>query len=123
MNELAQYLPGILLSYVAFTLAILVPGPNMLAVMSASMNIGRRAGMSVALGIVMGSLSWALLSVLGISAVIASYAPLLYIIKILGGFYLLYLAWKTFVSIKKDEQIELKGAKVSHSKRQLAVVI
>ena len=108
MNELAQYLPGILLSYAAFVLAVSSPGPNVLAVMSVSMNAGRRAGVWAGLGIAMGSLSWALLSVLGISAMVAAYAPLLFTIKILGGIYLLFLAWKAFRAAGVNDDIEIK---------------
>jgi amino acid exporter len=44
MTELAIYLPGILLSYSAFLLAIASPGPNVMAVMGTSMAVvGARA--------------------------------------------------------------------------------
>jgi len=55
----------------------------------------------------MGSLSWALLSVVGISAVVAAYAPLLFAIKIMGGMYLLFLAWKAFRAARIDDDIEI----------------
>jgi len=110
MNELAHYLPGIILSYAAFVLAVSSPGPNVLAVMSVSMNTGRVAGVSVGLGIAMGSLSWALLSVVGVSAMVAAYAPLLFIIKMVGGMYLLFLAWKAFRAARKDNDFELESS-------------
>ena len=44
MNEFLQYLPGILLSMSAITLALMSPGPNVLAVMGTSMSIGRSIG-------------------------------------------------------------------------------
>ena len=47
-------------------MAVASLGPNVLAVMATSMNDGRRAGIALALGVAAGSLSWALISVLGL---------------------------------------------------------
>lgn len=111
MNAVAQYLPGILLSYAAFLLAIASPGPNIMAVMGTSMSVGRASGMALAMGIACGSISWAMLTAFGLSAVIANYAPALIAIRILGGCFLLYLAYKAFRSaanrqVLKAEQLE-----------------
>ncbi|MDG1319949.1 MAG: hypothetical protein P8P84_21945 [Paracoccaceae bacterium] len=55
MTDFIQYLPaylsGIGLSYAAFLLAIASPGLNVLALISTSMSVGRKAGMALALGI------------------------------------------------------------------------
>ena len=48
---LPEYLPGIGLSYAAFLLSGLSPGPNILAVMGTSMGAGRKAETVLALGI------------------------------------------------------------------------
>lgn len=98
MNELPLYASGILLSYAAFLLAIASPGPNVLAVMGTSMSVGRPSGMALAMGIACGSFTWAMLTAFGLSAIIASYAPALIGIKIAGGCYLLFLAFKAFRS-------------------------
>jgi hypothetical protein len=50
MTDLAPYLPGIGLSYVAFLLGVAGPGPNVLAVIRTSMAVGRKAGPALALG-------------------------------------------------------------------------
>lgn len=108
MNELTLYLPGILLSYAAFLLAIASPGPNILAVMGTSMSVGRSSGMALAMGIAGGSFTWAMLTAFGLSAIIASYAPALIGIKIAGGCYLLYLAYKAFKSAANKHEISAK---------------
>ena len=41
MQDITIYLPGILLAYSAFLLAIASPGPNVLAVIGTSMSVGR----------------------------------------------------------------------------------
>ena len=74
MTDFIQYLPaylsGIGLSYAAFLLAIASLGPNVLALISTSMSVGRKAGMALALGISFGSLTWALLTAFGLSALL-----------------------------------------------------
>ncbi len=106
MQDFTLYLPGILLAYAAFLLAIASPGPNILAVIGTSMGVGRGSGISLALGVACGSFTWALLTVSGLSALLATYASALLLIKIFGGAYLLWLAYKSFKSAASSHDIE-----------------
>lgn len=108
MQELFLYLPGILLAYSAFLLAIASPGPNILAVIGTSMGVNRVSGMALAMGVATGSFSWAILTVFGLSALLASYAQAVLVIKICGGLYLLWLAYKSFKSAASRHDIEAK---------------
>ncbi len=108
MQDISLYLPGILLAYSAFLLAIASPGPNILAVIGTSMSVNRASGMSLAMGVATGSFTWALLTVFGLSAVLATYASALLFIKIFGGLYLLWLAYKSFKSAASSHDIEAK---------------
>ncbi len=108
MHEFSVYLPGILLAYSAFLLAIASPGPNILAVIGTSMSVGRSSGIALAMGVAVGSLTWAILSVIGLSALLSTYASALYAIKIFGGAYLLWLAYKSFKSAASKHDIEAK---------------
>ena len=109
MTELSAYLPGIILAYSAFLLAIASPGPNVLAIIGTSMSVGRVSGISLAFGIAAGSFVWAMLTAVGLSALLASYATALTIIKVAGGFYLLWLAYKSFRSAASAHDIEAKA--------------
>ena len=109
MTDFIQYLPGIGLSYAAFLLAIASPGPNVLALISTSMSVGRKAGMALALGISFGSLTWALLTVFGLSALLMTYAHALTTIKIIGGIYLFWLAYNAFKSAAPRSDLTLKA--------------
>lgn len=112
MHDISQYLPGIILAYSAFLLAIASPGPNILAVIGTSMSVGRRSGMALALGVALGSFCWAFLTAFGLTALLASYAPALTGIKIAGGAYLLWLSYKSFKAAASAHDIEpttLKG--------------
>jgi threonine/homoserine/homoserine lactone efflux protein len=106
MNEISLYLPGLILAYSAFLLAIASPGPNVLAILGTSMASGRKAGLALALGIAAGSFCWAMLTFSGLSALLASYAEALAIIKIAGGMYLLLLAVKALRSAAATRDIE-----------------
>jgi amino acid exporter len=108
MDQISPYLSGIILAYSAFLLAIASPGPNVLAVIGTSMSVGRRFGISLALGVATGSFGWAMLTAAGLSALLASYASALTVIKIAGGFYLLWLAYKSFRSAASAHDIEAK---------------
>lgn len=115
-QDVSTYLPGILLAYSAFLLAIASPGPNILAVMGTSMSVSRSSGVSLALGVASGSFTWALLTVFGLSALLATYANALILIKIFGGAYLLWLAYKSFKSAMSKHDIsatELAGGRRS----------
>jgi len=96
MTEIYTYAPGLLLSFTALTLALISPGPSVLAILGTALGQGRTAALSMAIGVASGTTSWALLTVLGLSALIAVSANALFIIKIFGGCYLLWLAIKAF---------------------------
>lgn len=106
MPDLDPYLTGILLSYAAFLLAMASPGPNILAVIGTSMSVGRASGIALALGVSIGSLAWGVLTALGLSALLAAYAQAMTAIKIVGGLYLLWLAFKAFRSAAARHDIE-----------------
>lgn len=108
MHDVGFYLPGILLAYSAFLLAIASPGPNILAVIGTSMSVGRPSGMALAMGVATGSFTWALLTVFGLSAILATYASALLVIKVFGGAYLLWLAYKSFKSSASRHDIEAR---------------
>jgi len=116
LTELSLFLPGILLIYGVFLLQNATPGPNVLAVIGTSMSAGRLSGLAVSFGVASGTLTWSSASVLGLSAVIASYGQLLFYIKILGGFYLLYLAYKAFRSAWSTTELDsLSNEKINPS--------
>lgn len=72
------------------------------------MSIGRRSGVALALGVAASSFCWAMLLVVGLSALLASYASALRVIKVAGGGYLLWLAYKSFRSAASKHDIEAR---------------
>lgn len=85
----------LLMVYIAYIIAVASPGPSNMTIMGIAMSRGRAPAMVLALGVMTGSLFWATVTATGLSAVLATYANALFLIKIAGGFYLLYLAYKS----------------------------
>jgi threonine/homoserine/homoserine lactone efflux protein len=112
---MGEYINALILTYIAFVFAVLSPGPNVLGVLSTSLERGRSAGIFFGVGIAFGSLTWATFSVLGLSQVIAKYTLFLVIIKIFGGCYLMLLAFKAFKSSRNVMSINTINVKQSRS--------
>lgn len=83
------------LVYGTYLIATASPGPSNMAIMATAMRDGRVPALALAAGVITGSLFWATLAATGISAVLAASAQALYIMKMVGGVYLLYLAFRT----------------------------
>ena len=114
-----HYLPQLLVAWTAYFIAVASPGPAVVALINTSMTKGRSAGIAFATGIMAGSLVWASLSAIGLAAVIAAYAELLVVIRILGGLYLLYLAYKAFRSAAAPKAVAARLSVGSESMGRL----
>ena len=84
----------LLLVFAAYTIAAGSPGPSTMRIMGVAMHQGRQAALAFAAGVVTGSIFWGLMAATGVSALLTRYAQTLIVLKILGGLYLLFLAFK-----------------------------
>lgn len=82
---------GFLIITMVHLLAAASPGPDFVLVSQHTLKYGRRAGLWCSLGVALGLSAHIIYSVLGLATVVANSVTLLWIIKILGGCYLLYL--------------------------------
>ncbi|MBB6485519.1 LysE family translocator [Rhizobium lusitanum] len=105
MREALAYLPQILPAYVAYIIAVASPGPAIMAIIGTSMTHGRKAGMTLSLGIFGGSVTWAIAAAAGLATLLQTYAMALEILKIFGGLYLLYLAYKAFRAVRANGEL------------------
>lgn len=120
MQEIISYLPMIWPAYVAYLIAVVSPGPAILAIISTASAQGRKAGLVIALGIFGGSATWAAAAAMGMAALLQHYAFALEILKIAGGMYLLYLGWKAYRSARRaDTDLDLSQMARQRSVRQL----
>ncbi|WP_345827972.1 LysE family translocator [Erwinia sp. HDF1-3R] len=85
----------LILIYTTYFVATASPGPSNMAIMGTAMKKGRSAALALAGGIIGGSMLWALLATCGVLTVLATFAELLIVLKIGGGLYLLWLAFKS----------------------------
>lgn len=80
------------LAFVAASAAVLViPGPTILTVISYSVAHGRRADIPLVTAVALGDSTALAFSLLGLGALLAASAVWFTAIKLIGGFYLLYL--------------------------------
>jgi len=88
-----------LLIATAAVIAIASPGPATLAIAGTSMGQGRLSGLMLAAGIFTGSLFWSLSAAFGLAALLYTNAWLFEMLRYVGAFYLLYLAYKSAKSV------------------------
>jgi threonine/homoserine/homoserine lactone efflux protein len=87
-----------LLYLAAVALLVLTPGPTMLMSMTNAIAHGAPKAMASASGSISAALGMILLSSLGLGAVLAASDTAFWVLKLLGGAYLIYLGIKTFRS-------------------------
>lgn len=112
MVEFQQFLPGVLLSLSAVMLALMSPGPNVLAVIGTSMAVGRKQGIALAVGVGFGTFLWVGLAVMGFTAVMTQYAAVMFAIKMLGGGYLIWLGAKVLRSAASVRDVSEKAIRL-----------
>ncbi len=91
MMELLQ---GLLLISSIHLLAAASPGPDFILVSQQTLSHGKKAGLMCSIGIALGLSIHILYSALGLAAIIANSSTTLWVIKVLGGSYLLYLGYQ-----------------------------
>jgi threonine efflux protein len=77
-----------------FIPALILPGPDFVAVVRSSMTRGASAGLLTTIGVSAGLGFYATLSLLGLSALLVEYQWLTWVVRVLGGGYLIYLGIK-----------------------------
>lgn len=77
--------------FAIFIPALVLPGPDFVAVVRTSMTRGTRAGLLTTLGVTTGLCFYATLSLLGLSAILVEFQWLTWLVRVLGGAYVVYL--------------------------------
>jgi RhtB (resistance to homoserine/threonine) family protein len=89
-----ELLQGLLLISSIHLLAAASPGPDFILVSQQTLSHGKKAGLMCSIGITLGLSIHIIYSTLGLAAIIANSSTTLWVIKILGGSYLLYLGYQ-----------------------------
>ena len=85
----------------ASALLTIMPGPDIIYVLTQSITNGKKFGIATAVGLVSGILIHTSLIAFGISEILKHNSTLFFIIKLFGAFYLFYLAFKVYQSSSK----------------------
>lgn len=77
----------------ALSLAILSPGPAIVAAVQTAFAFGRARALPYGLGLATGASLWCIFALLGLAVLFRLYPPVYGVMKIAGGFYLIWFAW------------------------------
>lgn len=97
--------------FAIFIPALMLPGPDFIAVVRSSMARGTSAGLLTTVGVSIGLGFYATLSLLGLSAILVEYQWLGWAVRVLGGCYLVYLGVRIFFSGSRPVDIATADAK------------
>ncbi|MCS6759828.1 MAG: LysE family translocator [Candidatus Devosia euplotis] len=99
--------PFALLTFtIAYAIVVLVPGPDVAAVVARTLGGGFRGAFSMVLGILAGDLVYFVFAVFGLATIAALFGPILIIAHWAGAAYLLYIAYKFWTARPGAEQIK-----------------
>ncbi|WP_134725692.1 LysE family translocator [Paracoccus luteus] len=87
-------LPQLALFVATLGLAIVSPGPAIIAASQSAASRGRRASMPYAMGLAVGASLWCLFALFGLTVLFRWMPSLFVALKILGGIYLLWIAFQ-----------------------------
>ena len=80
--------------FAIFIPALILPGPDFVAVVRSSMTRGAAAGLATTCGVTLGLGMYAALSLVGLSAVLVQYQWLAVAVRVAGGCYLAWLGFR-----------------------------
>lgn len=95
----------------ALSLAILTPGPSIIATVQTAFAHGRDRALPYALGLACGASLWCIFALAGLAVLFQLHPPLFVALKIFGGVYLLWFAWKLWAASTRPLPAAAGGAK------------
>ena len=108
--------PTLLTFAIAATLLIIVPGPNVIYIITRGIDQGRRAAVASALGVEVGMLFHIGAAVLGLSALVASSELVFNIVKYAGAGYLIWMGVNNLRSKPTNLAVPEISRRASHRK-------
>src|SRR5581483_2126472 len=94
---------------------VLIPGPNIIYIVTRSVDQGRRAGLVSALGVEMATLVHVTAAAFGLSALLLSSALAFSVVKYVGAAYLIYLGIRTLLTRDQhQETVVVEPKSLSH---------
>ena len=103
-------IPALLAVGAAFWVVAASPGPANLSNAAIAMRYGRKPSVIYGLGLSVALVFWGLLAATGMGAVLQASVWVLMVMKLLGGLYLLYLAWQSAKTAANPSELKLEEA-------------
>lgn len=110
MNDVASLVSAGL----AFFIVAVSPGPANISNAAVAMHYGRKTSLIYGVGLTSGLVFWGLVAASGMGAVLQSSVYILMVLKVLGG---LYLLWLAFLSVRSAEVPNIEQIAVSKKQR------
>lgn len=104
-----EFWHGFLLITVVHLLAAASPGPDFVMVTQQTLVHGRKTGLLCSLGIALGLAVHIGYSSFGLAAIIANSLTALWVIKLCGGCYLIYLGWRGLRARPRNFEVTVKN--------------
>lgn len=114
-----DHLPALLGIATALAIGAASPGPSFVVVARTAVSSSRVDAVCAALGMGVGGMFFAVASLLGLHGVLLTVPSLYWVLKIVGGLYLVYLGVRIWLGANKplfDQVIEPKSARKSASR-------
>jgi threonine/homoserine/homoserine lactone efflux protein len=89
---------GLLAFAAVYFVFVFTPGPGMAAMVARGLGSGLRGAAPYALGFMLGDMTWFTIAATGLAALAHQFEFAFTVVKYLGCAYLLYMAWKIWVS-------------------------
>ncbi len=106
---IAEYLPKLLLAWSIQLMGVFSPGPSVMLILGVATSSGRTPALMTAFGIACGSIILSSATALGIAVLFADIAIFMMAVRILGAFYLFWLAWKAFGKAIKNPPLKVEN--------------
>ena len=98
----------------AHFLALLSPGPDFVLIVKSAIKNDSKDAIGVALGITSANAVYIGLCLIGVGSILAASAPIMIILKIIGGLFLMYLGLQA-LRARKDAYDQFQVAQSAHS--------
>ncbi len=95
--------------FIIFIPALMLPGPDFIAIVRSAMTSGTKAGLWTTIGVSLGLGFYATISLVGLSAILVEYQWLAWLVRVLGGCYLIYLGVRLLMV--KPAQFQITGGR------------
>lgn len=98
----------------AHFLALLSPGPDFVLIVKSAIKNDSKDAIGVALGITSANAVYIGLCLIGVGSILAASAPIMIVLKIIGGLFLMYLGLQA-LRARKDAYSQFQVTKSAHS--------